>query len=259
MRRIMPILLASAISFYSGMAHYRTFDSLFNSRKYTDAPALELVYSKNDLGKTDITLINQKNAKRYPVQWGNNGLRVGSLEHRLQCIASEVKDKNAARVYAKPLLSASREIRRRVYESVLGGRFAEDSYTQDFLDIDIAHRINDKGNVETYVTNGSEAFPLTADMQMGGLDYRMKGLISESTRDNGILYNMMKGNLVGWLDKKFEENGGRFYRINVDDVDMTGKMQANDVLKIKENDSSQIRNHSGQARNIPRGVSYEQK
>lgn len=249
MRRILPIILASAISFYSGMAHHRTFDHLFHSKKYTDAPALELVYSKNDLGKTDITLINQKNAKRYPVQWGSNGLRVGSLEYRLQCVASEVKDKNVAREYAKPLLSAARGIRRSVYESVLGSRFPEDNYAQNFLDIDVAFRVNDKGNVETYLTNGSEAFPLTADMQMGSLDYRMKGLIAESTRDNGILYNMMKGNLVSWLDKKFEENGGRFYRINVDDVDMTGKTHANDSLAQRGSNSA----------NQSRGVSYEKK
>ncbi len=249
MRRILPIILASAISFYSGMAHHTTFDHLFHSKKYTDAPALELVYSKNDLGKTDITLINQRNAKRYPVQWGSKGLRVGSLEHRLQCIESEARDKNVAREYAKPLLSASREIRRRVYESVMKGRFAEDGYTENFLDIDVAHRINDKGNVETYVTNGSEAFPLTSDMQMGSLDYRMKGLIAESTRDNGILYNMMKGNLVSWLDKKFEENGGRFYRINVDDVDMAGKTKNDGVLAKSGSNSP---GQSG-------GVSYEKK
>ncbi len=246
MRRILPIILASAISFYSGMAHHTTFDHLFHSKKYTDAPVLELVYSKNDLGKTDITLINQRNAKRYQVQWGSKGLRVGSLEHRLQCIESEARDKDVAREYAKPLLSAVRGIRGSVYESLMNGRFAEDSYTEDFLNIDIAHRINDRGNVETYVTNGSEAFPLTSEMQMGSLDYRMKGLIAESTRDNGILYNMMKGNMVSWLDKKFEENGGRFYRINADDADTKGKTHANDSLAQRGSNSA----------NQSRGVSY---
>ncbi|MDP2749829.1 MAG: hypothetical protein Q8O89_03280 [Nanoarchaeota archaeon] len=202
-KKILPVVLASAVGFYSGVMNHAKLDNFIQSKKYTQAPTLELVYSENEVDKTEITLINQKNAKRYPVKWGAEGLRVGSIEYRLACIKQEIKDKDFAIEHAKEILSSTREIRRDVYNAVIGKRPPSKAYVQDFTNIDIVYKLNENREVETFVTNGKEGFPLTRNMQMGDLEYRMKGLVKEATADGGAIYQNIRSDLLNWLDSYF--------------------------------------------------------
>lgn len=171
-RKGIPYLLVGSICLGAGAASKDEIDYAFSRH---NSPRMSIAYMSKGA-----VVLNKDSGAQYPVMNDGLGLRIGSIEQRLESLEKEASDAQIVSAEGEKLLEGSQKIERKYFATSFSGKNAESGFLQDYLDLHKSVRLNSKGNIEVYLTDAKHTEKLTEDFQLGSQMYRLKGLYTEN-------------------------------------------------------------------------------
>ncbi len=181
--------MVCCLAFYAGYVKKADFDEYWQKKNFPNLPVMKVVYEKN---AQNPFLWSKNTEEKLEILVGEEGIRVGSIDYRLECLEKEAENKKTAEQGKNILLNGASAIEHAVYRTIYADRTPAKGFLQNYCSVRKIVSLNQNGEVETYLTNGKETMMLTEEFQLGTQWDRIKGLYCENKERISRALNTIK-------------------------------------------------------------------
>lgn len=187
--------LISCLAFCAGYVKKADFEEYWQRKNFPQMPVMRVMYERN---AQNPVLWSKNTGEKLEIIAGEEGIRVGSIEYRLECLEREAGNKKTAEQSKNTLLNGAGAIENTVYKTIYADKKPAKGFLQNYCSVRKLVSLNQNGEVETYLTNGRETLMLTQEFQLGTQWDRMKGLYCENKEKIGNVFNSITKYVLGW-------------------------------------------------------------